>query len=392
MPNILELKRQAAELGAEVRDKLNAVNSGQITLKAFEGFMNGPGGAVARDKEITDGLKAYNAANALHALSGARQGPLVAGLRAKGAQVCPIGFDDEHLKAMHDAVTHRQSFAIKTKDFNTVDSLLPSQLQPTVVGPQYESRLLDRLPVQAIDAPSLEYIRHTSTTGAPAITAEGSPKPELKFNTDKVIATAQKLAAHTGVSWESLTDWDAFNSYVQTEIMRQVVNVENAELLSGDGTTGHLTGLLNTSGILTHAVGTDTPLDAVEISIAALRTGSSLAEANLLVLHPNTWSALRRTKDSQGRYIVNPDPTAGAGSELWGVEVLPTTQITAGVGALLDTSKFGYAVIREALTFRTGTSDDDFVSNIVRFICEERLTLAVERPSAVCKVTGLPTS
>lgn len=74
------------------------------------------------------------------------------------------------------------------------------------------------------------------------------------------------------------------------------------------------------------------------------------------------------------------------------MEVLPTTQITAGVGALLDTRKFGYAVIREMLTFRTGTSDDDFVSNIVRFICEERLTLAVERPSAVCKVTGLPTS
>jgi hypothetical protein len=61
--------------------------------------------------------------------------------------------------------------------------------------------------------------------------------------------------------------------------------------------------LLSTSGILTHAVGTDTPLDAIEISVAALRAGASLAEADLLVLHPNTWSALRRTKDSQGAVI-----------------------------------------------------------------------------------------
>ena len=348
--------------------------------------MNGQNGAVARDKEISDGIKAYNAAIGFSSAGGAQQGPLVAGLRAKGAQVAPLRFADEHLKAMHDAVTHRQSFAIKTKDFNTVDSLLPSQLQPTVVGPQYEGRLLDRLPVQAIDAPSLEYIRHTSTTGSPAITAEGAPKPELKFNTDKVIATAQKLAAHTGISWESLTDWDAFNAYVQTEIMRQVVNVENAELLSGDGTTGHLTGLLSTSGILTHAVGTDTPLDAVEISIAAMRTGSSLAEANLLVLHPNTWSALRRTKDSQGRYLVDPDPTNAAGNQLWGVEVLPTTQMTAGIGALLDTRKFGYVVIREALTFRTGTSDNDFVANIVRFIC--RGTAHTGGRAALCGVQG----
>jgi len=39
-----------------------------------------------------------------------------------------------------------------------------------------------------------------------------------------------------------------------------------------------------------------------------------------------------------------------------------------------------------------GASDDDFVRNVVRFTCEERITLAVERPSAVLKVTGLPTS
>jgi hypothetical protein len=45
-------------------------------------------------------------------------------------------------------------------------------------------------------------------------------------------------------------------------------------------------------------------------------------------------------------------------------------------------TSFGYAVVREALTFRAGTSDNDFISNIDRFICEERLTLAVERPSA----------
>jgi HK97 family phage major capsid protein len=251
MPNLLELRQQSKQLRDEVAAKLKGVDDGQITTKAFAEYMNGPTGAIARDKEISDGLKAYNAASKFDGMGGANGGtPPRPGLRRKGAQVAPLAFEEEHLKAMHDAVTHRQSFAIKTKSFNTVDSLLPAQLQPNVVGPQYETRLLDRLPVQVIDAPSLEYIRHTSTTGTPAIVAEGAPKPELVFNTDKQIATAQKLAAHTGISWESLTDWDAFNGYVQTELTRQVINVENAELIAGDGTTGHLTGLLNTSGIL----------------------------------------------------------------------------------------------------------------------------------------------
>ena len=170
--------------------------------------------------------------------------------------------------------------------------------------------------MQAIDAPSLEYIRHTSTTGAPAIVAEGDVKPELVFNTDKVVATPEKIAAHTAVSWESLQDWDVFVNYLTNELTRQVVNVENAELLAGDGTTGHLTGFLSTSGILTHAVTTETSLDAVEESIAALRVGAALAEANLSVLHSNTWSAMRRTKDSQNRYLVTPDPTAEAVNQL----------------------------------------------------------------------------
>lgn len=37
---------------------------------------------------------------------------------------------------MFEAVKTRSSFALRTKAFSTVDSLLPAQLQPFVVGPQ----------------------------------------------------------------------------------------------------------------------------------------------------------------------------------------------------------------------------------------------------------------
>jgi HK97 family phage major capsid protein len=128
------------------------------------------------------------------------------------------------------------------------------------------------------------------------------------------------------------------------------------------------------------------------MSIAALRVGSSLAEANLLVLHPSTWSALRRLKDTQGRYLVNPDPTASDGQRLWDVPVLVTTTQAAGAGLLLDTTRFGKVLVREGINVSTGTSNDDFSRNITRFVIEERLALAVERPTAVLTIAGLPTS
>lgn len=196
------------------------------------------------------------------------------------------------------------------------------------------------------------------------------------------------------MGWESINDWGNFTSYALGEIVRQVVNVENAELIAGPGTTGHLHGFLGQSGILTHTVaeGTTNTLDDVEESIAALRSGPALAEADLFCVHPLTWSAMRRTKDEYGRYLVTPDPTADEANSLWGVEVLPTTQIAAGDGLLLDTTKFGFVVVREAVSLRTGTSEDDFVRNIQRWVAEERLELAVERPSAVLSISGLPTS
>jgi HK97 family phage major capsid protein len=312
-----------------------------------------------------------------------------------GRDMAPLAFADESLKALHEAVVSRQSLQIKA--FSTADSLLPAQLAPQVLGPVHETRLMERLPVQAIGAPSWEYVRHVSTTGAAAVVAAGGAKPEIVLVTDRVIATAQKLAAHSATTWEDLSDWSTFAGYVQAELTRQVIDVENAELLSGAGTTGHLTGILATSGILTHDASADTgtnvtALDSVEKSIATLRTGAALAEPDLFVLNPLTWSALRRIKDTQGRFLASPDPTEGAANTLWGVDVLVTTTMAAGAGALIDTGKFGRVLLREGLSLRTGTNNDDFTHNLVRFVCEERLALAVERPAAVLSITGLPTS
>jgi HK97 family phage major capsid protein len=389
MPNIFGIKRRLAELAAEATKASADLDSGAITQKQFAATVSA---AWAEHKDLIGQEKAYSASLQFAGLDGASGAPHQHGLRHKAAQAAPLGWSEDQLRQMFASVQTRQSFQLKTKGFASVNGLLPAELQPLVVGPQYEDRLLDRLPILPTSAPALEYIRHNSTTGAPGITAEGAAKPELIFVTDSVTVTAKKLAAHAGLSWESLSDFDSFQSYVTGELQRQVINVENSELISGDGTATHLTGFLATSGILTATKGADTDLDAVEKSIAAMRVGAALATANVVVVHPSTFSALRRSKDSQGRYLLNSDPSAAEANSLWGIDAVVTTQITAGTALLLDTRKVGFVVVRESLTLRTGTDSDDFTRNLVRFVAEERLNLAVERPSAALKLTGLTAS
>lgn len=214
----------------------------------------------------------------------------------KGAEAMPLALSRETRQTLCKAMDRRAN--VTTKAFSTVDGLIPPGLDTQVLGAIHEGRLLDHLPVQAISTPSYSLIVHSSSTGSPGIVAEGAAKPEIILNTTAETFTAVKLAAHVGISYESQADYTDFVGYAQTELMRQLCDKENAQLLTGTGTSGNMTGFANTSGILTHDASADTgtnvtAIDSIEKSIAQLRVGSALATADLLILHPSTWSAIR---------------------------------------------------------------------------------------------------
>jgi HK97 family phage major capsid protein len=320
--------------------------------------------------------------------------PTVTGKSLTGAQVNPLRLSEASSKTLFDTAQSRGS--VKVKAFSTLESLIPAQLDPSVLTKNlHEQRVLDYLPAQAITAPSYEVIVHNSTSGAASPVGEGQAKPEIILNTTSQTLTAIKLACHVGMSYESVSDYSSWQGYIQGEVLRQLQDVENQQLLNGSGSGGNMTGLLATSGILTHDFSADpggyTSLDAVEASIAQLRVSTALAEPDLLILNPTCWAAMRRTKTSQGAYILN-DPSLSAVDHLWGVRVIVTTAMTNGTGLLLDTVKMGKVYIREGISIHTGTNTDDLVKNILRIVLEERLVLGVTRPAAVLAISNLPTA
>jgi hypothetical protein len=134
------------------------------------------------------------------------------------------------------------------------------------------------------------------------------------------------------------------------------------------------------------------PWDAIEKGIEVLRSGPALAEANLMLAHPQTWSAVRRHVDSYGRCYVSSDPSTDEVNNAWGVDVLTSTQFTLGQVVLLDTQIYGRVVVRESLITRIGYSGTDFTDNVVRFLAEEHITQTIERPAAICVISNMPTT
>ena len=308
-----------------------------------------------------------------------------------GSRVAPISFDVSELRRAHDRLRRGESVRLEARDFATATPDLPPQLAPWVTELQHEGRILDRLPAFALDAPSVEIIQINSVTGAAAVVAEGQAKPEIIPVTTPLTVVAQKIACHVGLSYEALADFDVFANYIRIELQRQTIQAENAELMYGDGTTGHLHGFINAAaGTLSFDATTAAQdIDAIEQSISAMRVGPSLATPNLCVLNPATWSTIRRTKDSMDRYLLSADPSSDEASSIWGIEVVTTTQCQPGDGLLVDTTKYGRCVVREPLSMRIGWSGDDFVKNLARTVCEERLNNAIERPSSILHIKNL---
>lgn len=317
------------------------------------------------------------------------------GRLGSAARLSPMNFDPEELRSAHARLGRGETVTLEARDFTSGDSLLPAQLYPIPTFPRHESRLLDRLVGFALDAPSLEYVQVTTVGGAAAIVGEGQVKPELTMPATKQIVAALKLACHAGVSWENISDYSAFTTAVQQELLKRVVDLENQQLVYGTGGTTQLSGMVSTPGILTlAATGTQENFSDIAAAIAALRTGPALCEPDLILLNPNTFATIRTQKDDMGRFYVSPDPSQDQVETIFGCDVLQSTEFVAGEAVLLDSQLMGKVVVREALLLRVGYGvvggQSDFVSNILRWICEERLNLAVERPAAILHLTGLP--
>jgi HK97 family phage major capsid protein len=125
-------------------------------------------------------------------------------------------------------------------------------------------RVRNLFPVDRIDTPSVWYRSVTTGSAQAAAVAEAAAKPESTIVADMLEAVARKIALWVPATDELLADGgpQMFSDLV-ADLTRDLVRVENAQLLSGSGTAPNLRGVLNTTGIQTRARGTDSSLDAL---------------------------------------------------------------------------------------------------------------------------------
>lgn len=239
----------------------------------------------------------------------------------------------------------------------------------------------------ATDLPTIGVLRSTVESISPLGQTEGQGKAETTLSFELVQVPIQTLAHFVHFSKQALDDLDGFQEFINSTLVWGLERKAEAEIISGDGTGVHLTGLTTDAEtfdttILTAADGWNT-VDV--LGAAAVQLKEAGWSPNFAVVSPRKWFQMVSLKDDNGQYVLN-SPRTSMGEQAYDLTIVPSDQMTGDAFLVGDSSK---ATIRQRMqtTFEISREHaSNFTSNLCTALCEERFGLQILRPDAF--VTG----
>lgn len=350
--------------------------------------------AVELKALIERGEKSAALMAAVSSIDGAEVEPVAEAPKAAAASLgehfVKSGAHTEFLKGQGQRTASAPEFKAAT-DANLVAGNGKVQYGGVIDTPLRRLTVADLLGKGTMSMTSLTYWVQGAVEGAPTAVAEDGLKPSIHFNFSPVTEALSKIAVVTKISDEAIADVEYLVSVINSQLVGRLLVVEEDQLLNGSGTAPNLRGLLNRSGIQTYATTAtytaDKGFDGIFHAITMVSTGSAQETADGIIINPADYETLRLSKDLNGQYRGG-GPFSGGNPGLWGVRTVVTPAIAAGtvlVGAFgASTQLFRKGGVS---VDSTNSDADDFKYNRIALRAEERILLAVYRPTALVKVT-----
>ena len=260
--------------------------------------------------------------------------------------------------------------------------------QAVVPSAQFLGDVTDLFVPGSTVSDTIDFYEETTFTNAAAETAEGSAAPESALDFTLRTFPVQEISTFIPVTRRALADTVGLQSYVEGRLGHMINLRRSGQLLTGNGISPNLRGILNVSGIQTQAKGSDPTPDAVYKAMVLARTTGD-AEPTGAVFHALDWQDIRLLRTIDGVYSWGSPSDAGA-DRLWGLGARVSNSITQNTGLVGGFRPYAQIFRRQGATIEISTEHSTyFTERKAAVLIYERLALAVYRPGAFVQITGI---
>lgn len=229
----------------------------------------------------------------------------------------------------------------------------------------------------------------TSVSEATNSTGTTGTKPEGTTTFARKTALVETIAVTAAITERELADAAQISAIINRDLMDDAMLELDNEILSGNGTTPNLTGILN-QGITTVAYSTaiGNKLDNLLRAQTIVATAAEVTPT-AYVMNPVDWETMRILKSTGDGQYFGGSAFLEQSPRLWGLPVTVTPRMTAGTVMCSDFNRTCRFYDRQQTRIVVGWINDDFNRNILRIRAELRAGFVVRRPNGVVRVTGL---
>ena len=229
------------------------------------------------------------------------------------------------------------SFDVKADSMTVANTytgeVIPAQYVPGIkYDPTRRVHVRQLLPQGSTTAEVVRYIRETAYANNAAPVAQGALYPQSDFDLAALDANVRKIGTFMRISEEMLADTAQLTSYLAARAPEKLLNVEDSQILSGDGTGQNLDGLFTSAtafsaGAFAGAVQAANQFDV----LVAAKNQLNLAEyePDYIMINPTDLAKMMLNKATTNEYLqeqvyMNIQPS------FMGIPLIVNTAIPAG--------------------------------------------------------------
>ena len=191
------------------------------------------------------------------------------------------------------------------------------------------------IPQGSTSSDVIRFVKESGYSNGAATAAEGATLAQSDFDMTASDSNVRKIGTYFRISEEMLADTPQLTSYISARAPEKLLNVEDTQVLSGNGSAPNLSGIItdaadfdvSSGGAFYQSVDAANEFDVLVASLNQLALSNY--QASYIMLHPTDFHKILLLKDTQNNYLKD-QVYSGLQPNFMGVPVIINNAISAG--------------------------------------------------------------